>query len=281
MDAEAYRIENRERWERAARGWGARRAEMQASAAPVSHWMVEAIRSQPGHTVLELAAGPGDTGFLAAELIKPGGTLICTDSSEAMLEIARERAAELGLDNVELRPMEAEWIDLPAASVDGVLCRWGYMLLADPGAALRETRRVLKPGGRVALAAWAAREANPWVSVIGDELLAREAIPPLDVSAPGMFAFSQPGRLEGLLEEAGFVEYEVSEIDFLFRAPSFDDWWEWQFDTSLSLAEGMERLTPEQRDELHDAVEARLAGFIAPDGAIALPARALVAWAEA
>jgi ubiquinone/menaquinone biosynthesis C-methylase UbiE len=281
MDAGDYRIESRERWERAARGWGARRAEMQSSAAPVSQWMVEAIRPQPGQTVLELAAGPGDTGFLAAERIKPGGKLISTDTSEAMLEVARERAAELRLDNVEFKPMEAEWIDLSAASVDGVLCRWGYMLLADPGAALRETRRVLKPGGRVALAAWAAREANPWVSVVGEELMARGAMPPTDPSAPGMFAFSDPARVEELLDEAGFVEHEIDTVDFVFRAPSFDEWWEWQFDTSLSLVEASARLTPEQRDELHDAVEARLAEYVAPDGSIALPARSLVAWAEA
>ena len=57
--------------------------------------------------------------------------------------------------------MEAEWIDLPTASVDGVLCRFGYMLLADPEAALRETRRVLKPGGRVALAVWDDLDAQP------------------------------------------------------------------------------------------------------------------------
>ena len=71
-----------------------------------------------------------------------------------MVDVARARATELGVRNVEFRIIDAESIDVPAAAVDVVLCRWGYMLMADPAAALQETRRVLRPGGRVALAAW-------------------------------------------------------------------------------------------------------------------------------
>ena len=95
FDADTYRAGARDVWERAAPGWRDRRADLQAVAMPVSQWMAEAVRPQPGHRVLELAAGPGDTGFLVAELIAPGGTLICSDASEAMLEVARERADEL------------------------------------------------------------------------------------------------------------------------------------------------------------------------------------------
>src|SRR4051794_41545703 len=137
--------------------------------------MVEAIAPQPGETILELAAGPGDTGLMAAELVRPGGKLILSDASERMLDVARERAADFEdlAEIVDFRRIEAEWIDLSTATVDAVLCRWGYMLLADPGAALRETRRVLRPGGRVSLAAWAEAKRNPWSSVVGAELVAR------------------------------------------------------------------------------------------------------------
>src|SRR5919199_5972397 len=165
MDAEAYRAESRERWEAAAAGWAQEREAFQRDTVVVSQWLLDAAHLQPGHTVLELAAGPGDLGLMAAELVAPDGKAIITDAADAMLEVARARAQELGTANVEIRQMEAEWIDLPAASVDAVLCRWGYMLLADPEAALRETRRVLKPGGRVALAAWAGPEENPWIAL--------------------------------------------------------------------------------------------------------------------
>src|ERR671923_2453460 len=114
FDADAYRAGARDTWERASVGWRERRAALQAVAMPVSRWMADAVRPQPGHRVLELAAGPGDTGLLVAELIAPGGTLISSDASEGMLEIARTRAAELDVQNVEFRVLDAEWIDLPA-----------------------------------------------------------------------------------------------------------------------------------------------------------------------
>ena len=100
-DPEEYRAASRERWAAVAGGWGTHRRVMQAAAEPVSQWMVEAIAPQPGHRVLELAAGPGDTGFLAAELIAPGGTLISSDAVPEMVDQARARAAELGITNVE------------------------------------------------------------------------------------------------------------------------------------------------------------------------------------
>src|SRR3954467_11634577 len=232
MDAEAYRADARERWEAAAAGWARDREVFQRDAMEVSRWMLEAAELQPGHTVLELAAGPGDTGLMAAELVKPGGKAIITDNADAMIEVARARAKEVGAKNVEVRPMEAEWIDLGAASVDAVLSRWGYMLLADPEAALRETRRVLRPGGRVALAAWDAGERNPWLTRIGAVMVERglmERVPP---GPPGPLAFSAPGRIEELLDATGFDDVEVDAVDLEFRAPSLDAWWEHAVSTS-------------------------------------------------
>src|SRR4029079_18591018 len=138
-------------------------------------------------------AGPADTGLLAAELVAPGGKAIITDNAEAMIEAAKARAEEVGATNVEIRPMEAEWIDLPTASVDAVLCRWGYMLLAYPETALRETRRVLRPGGRVALAAWAGPEANPWIALMGQTMIDRGLVHPDPPDPPGPLAVAPPG----------------------------------------------------------------------------------------
>src|SRR5918998_5406632 len=140
------RTASRRRWARSAPGWRARAELQRRSTMPVSIWMVESLAPQPGHTVLELGAGLGDTGFLAAELIQPGGTLICSDFVPEMLSAAQRRAQALGIANVRFKQIDAaDAIDLEAASVDGVLCRWGYMLMADPEAALKETRRILRP----------------------------------------------------------------------------------------------------------------------------------------
>ena len=265
----------------AASGWGANREVMQAGFEPVSHWMVDAIDPQPGHRVLELAAGPGDTGFLAAELIEPGGTLISSDVVEEMVDQARARAAELGVVNVEFRTIDAEWIDLATADLDGVLGRWVYMLLADPATALRETRRVLRPGGRVALAAWADPAENPWASVPVAELVAMGAIEPPDFDEPNMFALRDPQRIVELLEETGFEDIVVEQVPMVFRFASLDDWWDTQLDISTTLAGFVSAITPAQRDDLRDAVDARLAPYVADDGSVALPGLTHVAAAGA
>lgn len=281
FDADAYRVSARDLWDRAAPGWRARRGALQAVAMPVSQWMAEAVRPQPGHRVLELAAGAGDTGFLVAELIAPGGTLICSDASEGMLDAAQARAEELGLHGVEFRALNAESIALPAASLDTVLCRWGYMLLADPGAALGETRRVLRPGGRVALAAWDAAENNVWASVASDEMQRGLGTPPPEPGRPGMFAFAPPGQIEALLAEAGFSEVEVAAVDLTFTYPDEDAWWEDRVALSVPFADALAGLEAERRDHLREAIDARLAEYRDESGRLTVPARALVAAATA
>lgn len=280
-DADELRAQIAERWERAAKGWGAQRPNLQAAAEPVSQWLVERVDPQPGLRMLELAAGPGDTGLRAAELLRPMGTMIVTDQSEGMVEVARARAQELGITNVEFKVMDAEWIDLPTADVDGVLCRWGYMLLADPDAALRETRRVLKPGGTVALAAWTGPEDNPWSSVPGQELVRMGAAQPPDPSAPGQFAWRDPATITEALEEAGFVLADIDQVDLMFRFASLDDWWDAQLELSVALYDTVARLTPAERDDLRDAIDARFAQWVAEDGSVALPGRTNVAAASA
>jgi SAM-dependent methyltransferase len=281
MSADDPRTVSRERWERAAAGWESERETMQRSAQVVSVWLIEHIEPQPGYRLLELAAGVGDTGLLAAELVQPGGSVIITDGAEAMVEAAKRRAEQLGVRNVEIRQMEAEWIDLPAASVDGVLCRWGYMLLHDPPAALRETRRVLRPGGRVALAAWADPADNPWSAVPSAELRAMGALEPADFDAPGMFALRDPDRIGALLEDTGFTDIVIEQVDVVSHYADLDEWWDIQLDVSLSLADPVRALTPAQRDDLRDAIDAQLGAYVGPDGSVALPGRTHVAAASA
>ena len=281
MDAEDYRADSRDRWEQAAKGWATQREHIQASALPVSERIIECARLHPGHEVLEVAAGLGDTGLLAAELVKPGGRVVITDGADAMVEAARAHAEAGGADNVEVRQMEAEWLDVTTASFDAILSRWGYMLLADPEAALREARRGLRPGGRIALAVWAPITANPWIEVVQRELLARGLASAPEPGTPGMFALAAPGALEELLAAAGFADAAVEPVDFTWNADSLDAWWDHQRTVSISLDAALAELTPAEHYELRDAVDAGYSQFVADDGSVALPARSLVASADA
>jgi SAM-dependent methyltransferase len=281
FDANAHRDESLQGWEEAAAGWVRSQEAIRDFGAPVSHWMIDAVAPQPGQRVLELAAGLGETGLLAAELVAPVGGAIISDQAEAMLAGARARAAELGLSNIEFQVINAEWIDLPVASVDVVLCRWGYMLMADPAAAVRDARRVLRSGGRIALAVWDNIEHNPWAALPGVELRERGLIPPPAPGVPGPFAL---GRAEGvyeLLEQAGFVEVNVESLELHRRHASFEEFWETTLDLSRAFHDAVLERPQGEIEQIKAAVRARIAAFEAPDGMLDIPARTLVASASA
>ena len=275
--ARAHRDASLTHWEEAASGWVTRQEAMRELSAPVSHWMIDAVDPQPGQRVLELAAGLGETGFLAAEMVAPVGGLITSDQADAMLDGARRRANELGLTNVEFQVLNAEWIDLPVASVDAVLCRWGYMLMADPAAALAETRRVLRPEGRVALAVWDALEHNPWALHPAVELLERGLTQPPPAGAPGPFALGEEQRVRDLLERAGFQEVWVERLDLAQRVASFDKFWDTTLDMARAFHDAVLARPEPEIAEIHASLASRLAHFTAADGSLEIPMRTLVA----
>jgi SAM-dependent methyltransferase len=280
-EPDTQRTEMIARWEHAATGWATRADRILAMGLPVSEWMIDSLGLQPGQRVLELAAGPGDTGFMAAELIRPGGTLICSDAAEAMLEVARSRASVLGIENVEFKLLELEWIDLPTASVDALLCRWGVMLTLDPDAALHEARRVLRPGGRLALAVWDRPEHNPWATIPTRALVEQGHVDPPDGSAPGMFALAAPGRLEELLEGAGFGDVVLDAVPVSRNDLGVEAYIEETLDLSVAFAEVFERLSETERASLVEAITDLAQPYLGADGSIAFPGRSLVAAAGA
>lgn len=280
-DPDAMRAEMLERWGRAAAGWGKRAQRVREFGMPVSAWMLDHAGLQPGLRVLELAAGPGETGFLAAELVRPGGSLVCTDATDEMLEVARARAAELGIDNVEFRRIELEWIDMDTASVDVVLCKWGLMFAVDPEAALREVRRVLRPGGRVALAVWDEPPVNPWATITTRALVELGHTAQPDPDAPGMFALALPERLRDLLAAAGFLEVVVESIEPPRAFDSVEAYIAETDDLSSMFGDVFDSLSDEQRAEVVARVTELAEPYVGADGMLRFPARSLVAAAEA
>ena len=206
--------------------WGEHAAYIDARGAAVSERMLELTAPRPGERVLELACGPGGPGFAAAGLVAPGGEVVVSDVVPEMTAIAAARAEALGLTNVTTRELDLERIDQPDGSYDVVLCREGLMLVADPARAAGEIRRVLRPGGRVALAVWGPRERNPWLGVVFDAVGEQIGAPVPPPGVPGPFSLEDSDRLAGLLSAAGLSDVVVGEIAVPLHAASFEEWWD-------------------------------------------------------
>jgi SAM-dependent methyltransferase len=256
--------EQRQGWRSVADGWGRRRGEMWEATQPVSERMVELLAPQPGDTVLELAGGSGDTGFLAAERIGRSGRLIESDFVEEIVHNARRRGAELELENAEFQVIDAEAIGLPDESVDGVLCRWGFMLASDPAAALAETRRVLRPNGRVAFAVWGTPDENLWASTVGRVLVEHGLVPPPEPDTPGPFRLGDRERVKALVAGAGLDLAAHEDLEVEFRYDDADDFWETTLDVSQALraaaASGDVAAVAAARTDLGERLEAFRAG---------------------
>ncbi|MEA2324431.1 MAG: hypothetical protein QOD81_4281 [Solirubrobacteraceae bacterium] len=140
---------------------------------------------------------------------------------------------------------------------------------------------MLRPGGRLALAAWDSGEHNPWLTRVNEAMMQRGLVQPPDPTEPGPLAFGVPGRIEELLDSTGFDDVEVQAIDFAFHEASLDAWWEHLVETSGRTARIVAGLSPAEHYALRDAVDAAYAPYVAADGSLAIPARALVAAASA
>jgi ubiquinone/menaquinone biosynthesis C-methylase UbiE len=276
MEPEAYRRTSHEIWQAMAPGWERWRAQLAAALTPVREWLVRELGPRPGEMVLELGAGAGDTGFEAAAILGEHGRLISSDFSPAMVEVARRRGAELGLGNVDYRVIDAERIELGADSVDGVLCQSGYMLMADPAAALAETRRVLRPGGRLALAVWGAPERNPWASIGGRILVERGHLPPPEPAAPGVFGMASEERVLTLLEGAGFTDARTEDVPVRFAYRDLDDYERWVMEVAGPFAMVVRGLPEEERGVLRAQLAEAFVPFEA-EGGYEMPGVALTA----
>jgi ubiquinone/menaquinone biosynthesis C-methylase UbiE len=271
MDLDTYRRESRETWAHVAPGWEERREWLMGITGLVNDWLLDKASPEPGQTVLEIAAGTGDLGFRVAERVGEEGRVITTDLSPQMLDVARRQGEARGLSNVDYRLLDAERMDLEDDSVDAVVCRWGYMLMADPAAAFNETRRVLRDGGPLAFAVWRTPDRNPWASAPAMTLVQLGHMPPPEPGAPGMFALGEPARISELVTGAGFSQPEREEIAFEFRYADFDDLWNALLRMSPS-GRTIDELSAEERQATVEAVRKNVAPYRNEDGSYSAPA---------
>ena len=280
MDLADYRRESRETWRRMAAGWERELRWLWDVSRPVGESLVAMLNPQPGQTILELAAGTGETGFAAAARLGEYGKLISSDFAFEMVGAARRRADQLGLHNVEFRVMDAEQMDLEDDSVDGVLCRWGYMLMSDPAAALAETRRVLRKDGRLSFSVWSEAARNPWATVARRALNEHGHLPAPAPGDPGVFSMADRDRIQSLVTGAGFAAPRIDEVEIEWSFDDIDAYWGFLAELSGGLALVMEQLDDGERAQVRATMVESAEPYRRDEGGYAFPGVALNAVAS-
>jgi SAM-dependent methyltransferase len=267
VDLEKYHADSLARWDRFAANWDEERDFLQTALSPVGARLVERLDPKSGDTVLELAAGTGDTGLGAAERIGDEGKLISTDFAPSMVESARGEGERRGLTNVDFRVLDAERMDLEDSSVDGVLCRFGYMLMGDPAAALAETRRVLRDDGRLSFAVWGPPLRNLWAAIPGMTMVELGHLPPPEPGAPGIFAMSEADRVRELVTGAGFSEPQIEEISVSYGYADPDEHWAKTLKFAAPIADAFAGIDESGQEQVRAAVRERVEERLAEDEA--------------
>jgi SAM-dependent methyltransferase len=253
-------------WASVAPAWGEYADYADRRGAAITARLLELSAPRPGERVLELACGPGGVGIAAARLVGPAGEVVLSDVAAEMTEIAAARAAALGLGNVRTLTLDLDDLDQPDQAYDVVLCREGLMFALDPAGAVAEIRRVLRPGGRVAVAVWGPRGRNPWLGVVFDAVGAQLGTPVPPPGLPGPFALDDPDRLAGLLTGAGLTEVAVSELPTPLRDGSVEAWWTRTAALAGPLAKRLALLPADARRQLRARLDEAARPYQTADG---------------
>lgn len=218
----------------------------------------------PGEHVLDLAAGPGLLARDAARHVAPNGWVLASDIAEGMLAEGLRRATDEGLSDLIAAACDAEHLSFADHSFDVTLLGLGLFIFPDPALALAEIRRVLKPGGRLALSVWGLRQDVPLIHCAQD-CIAR-LLPAPKVKRPSVFRFGDPEALNALLAHAGFSGIRIEACPVTCHFDTSIAYWQAFLDLAGGAAEALSRLPDETRQRLQDAVADELAPHRDADG---------------
>ncbi len=266
FDAERFKRESRSSWDAAAAGWEKWWPLFERAAQPVSNRIVELARIKPGDRVLDIATGTGEPAITAARAVGSNGRVIGVDHSSGMLDVARRRAAALGLTNVEYREGDAASLKEDAASFDAVVCRWGLMFVPDLAAAVRGIHDLLKPGAWLATAVWDAGDKVPMITIAGPQVRAMLGIAPPPPGTPNPMSLADTSILERALTSAGFRDFKVEPMNVTFEFDSPEKFLESRRDISYDFRNAMAAQPAEIQRKLEEVVIKEARPYVGADG---------------
>jgi SAM-dependent methyltransferase len=227
-------------------------------------YLLRAVAAQPGQRLCDIGCGGGAQTIALSEAVGPSGHVVGFDLSGPLVELARERAAQAGADNVDFVVADVQTEGLGPEPFELAASQLGVMFFDEPLAAFGAIRAGLRAGGRLVFACWQGVEQNPWHT--GTAL--RPFVPPPKLPAPGKspvgpFSLGDDEYARDVLGGAGFSDVESTEVELTVRAPASA-----VVDRSLF---GFMGVPPEQTEEAGAAIDQHLARFAVGGGVYEYP----------
>ena len=218
---------------------------------PIGAKLLDEADLKPTDRVLDVSTGTGEPGLTAATIVTQ---VVATDVAEDMVEISRKNAHSRGLENFEAKVAGAEKLPFSDSEFDAAICRLGTMYFANPAAGVKEIARVLKPGRKMALAAWSEPVKNPWATTAAGVINTLLNLSAASPDAPGVFRCSQPGLLSELLEQAGLQDINQVEVSGEGIYDSPEHYWEFVMDVVAPVATPLNNADDATREQAKQAV---------------------------
>jgi ubiquinone/menaquinone biosynthesis C-methylase UbiE len=276
MHPEQQSKERLDAWQTSARYWDKYRVLIAQMFAPLTAGLVEEARIGIGQKVLDIGGGSGEPSLNIAGIVGPTGSVMYTDPVAGMVETAQAEAGRRGLTNIHFKQCSADDLPFADGTFDVAVGRLSAMFFVNPVTALREVLRVVREDGGVSFAVWGPKEANPFFSTVNDVLDRFVESPKEDPDAPDAFRFADPGKLAGILENAGAENVIERPLNFQIEAAiSVEQFWQLRTEMSEMLREKTAGLTPAQLPTIKQAVaDAAQRYFVS--GKMSFPAQALI-----
>ncbi len=243
----------------AADKWKAKSAAMGKA---VTEALVEFAQPKPGMRILDLASGTGEPAITLAMRVGAQGQVTALDLSDDLLEIAKGRARDRGLENFVTQKADAHALPFPENTFDLATCRFGVMFFSDVEVALRELHRVLRAGSRACFLAWGSFDQPYWRSMMGVVHM-QVGGPLLQPDGPNPFRFAQPGSLSGVLQSAGFREVQEETKTAQWTWPGTpQEVWEQARAVSVPFRPMLDRVPADMWPQIHEQVHAAIGKYV-------------------
>lgn len=242
---------------------------------PAGDALLERLDVKAGDRVIDVASGTGEPALTLARKMAGKVEIVGVDAAQGMITIANRKVEQEAIKGISFTTMPAESLDFENDSFDRALCRFGVMLFEDPLAGAKEICRVLKPGGRFAIAVWSTPETMPtlhWTYQVMAPRLPEEVHPPL----AKVTSLGGPGVFEDLLHKAGFGDFKIETKVLNYQYETFDAYWD-VVEASDILKMQYDALPEGDRDTIRDEI-GQLARDFVIDGKLIVPHEYLIAY---